>query len=72
MDKSIFTNDKREMVTNAIKRIEPKFLTKYTPPILTYNNELVNNLNHSIKQIEDDNNHVSHEFRFSVFLTTIF
>lgn len=53
MDKSIFTNDKREIVLSSIKRFDPNFQPIYTPPFLTYDNELVNSLNDNVTQIDD-------------------
>jgi DNA-directed RNA polymerase len=54
MNKSIFVKDQREMVLTAIRLVHPDFTPSYVPPKLTYNNELVNQLNENVKPISYD------------------
>lgn len=49
----MFISDQREIVLNAIRRIEPNFQPKYTPPFLTYTNPLLESLNENIRPIEE-------------------
>ncbi|XP_059048720.1 DNA-directed RNA polymerase, mitochondrial [Achroia grisella] len=44
MDKTNFLYDQREMVLQAIQRIQPDFEPQYTPPILDYNCALMERL----------------------------
>lgn len=53
MDRSKFTNDKREIVLKAIQRIDSSFKPVYTPPQLLYNNSLVDALNKDVQRIEE-------------------
>ncbi|XP_011205921.2 DNA-directed RNA polymerase, mitochondrial [Bactrocera dorsalis] len=48
MDRSVFIADQRDIALDAIRRIRPDFTPIYTPPVLSYNNELLNNLNQSV------------------------
>ncbi|XP_053957497.1 DNA-directed RNA polymerase, mitochondrial isoform X1 [Anastrepha ludens] len=48
MDRSVFTADQRDIALDAIRRIEPDFSPIYTPPVLSYNNKLLDNLNEHI------------------------
>ncbi|XP_059618016.1 DNA-directed RNA polymerase, mitochondrial [Phlebotomus argentipes] len=52
MDKSKFVSDQREIVLDTIHRLEPGFTPSYTPPELTYSNNLLNSLNENIQEIE--------------------
>lgn len=52
MDKSIFIRDQREHVLRAIRRVQPSFKPKYTPPDLCYSNKLLDALNENIHDIE--------------------
>lgn len=52
MNDSTFTGDKREIVVNAIRRIDPEFRPKYTPPDITYKNCLLDALNNNIQSLE--------------------
>lgn len=51
MDKSIFVNDQRSNVLKAIRRIRRDFVPVYTPPQLTYSNDLLATLNDFIDPI---------------------
>ncbi|XP_036320610.1 DNA-directed RNA polymerase, mitochondrial, partial [Rhagoletis pomonella] len=51
MDRSIFTGDQRDVVMDAIRRIKPDFSPIYTPPALSYNNKLLDNINENILPI---------------------
>lgn len=53
MNLSTFTEDKREIVLNAIQQLDSTFCPIYTPPELTYNNSLLNGMNKNIQSIED-------------------
>uniref|UniRef100_A0A7G3AR83 DNA-directed RNA polymerase n=1 Tax=Lutzomyia longipalpis TaxID=7200 RepID=A0A7G3AR83_LUTLO len=53
MDRSKFLGDQREIVLDTIHRLEPNFVPTYTPPVLTYSNELLNSLNENIPGIEE-------------------
>ncbi|XP_075980404.1 mitochondrial RNA polymerase [Anticarsia gemmatalis] len=44
LDKSKFLYDQREVVLQAIHRLEPSFEPKYTPPVLDYNCPLLDKL----------------------------
>lgn len=48
IDKSIFLSDQRDVVLHAIRLIEPTFEPIYTPPNITYNNKLLNQLNKNV------------------------
>nr|XP_036223865.1 DNA-directed RNA polymerase, mitochondrial isoform X5 [Bactrocera oleae] len=52
MDRSVFIADQRDIALDAIRRIRPDFTPIYTPPVLCYNNELLNNLNQSIVPLD--------------------
>lgn len=58
MDKSKFTADKREIVLDAIHRIDPDFKPIYTAPILIYNNKLVDALNKDVRPADETTNEV--------------
>lgn len=53
MDRSVFTADQRDIALDAIRRIEPDFTPIYTPPVINYNNNLLNDLNESILPMDD-------------------
>uniref|UniRef100_W8B9K7 DNA-directed RNA polymerase n=2 Tax=Ceratitis capitata TaxID=7213 RepID=W8B9K7_CERCA len=53
MDRSMFTADQRDIALDAIRRIEPDFTPIYTPPVINYNNNLLNDLNESILPMDD-------------------
>lgn len=53
MDKSKFSDDKREIVLSTIQIIDEGFEPKYTPPKFYYSNELVNRLNDGVKGIRE-------------------
>lgn len=53
MNLSTFTDDKREIVINTIQKLDPAFRPVYTPPILTYNNCLLDAMNKNIKSIDE-------------------
>lgn len=44
LDKTKFLNDQREVVLEAIHRIQPTFEPHYTPPVLDYNCPLLDRL----------------------------
>lgn len=52
MDKSKFIRDQREFVLCAIRRIQSNFIPKYTPPDLSYSNNLLETLNENIFSID--------------------
>ncbi|KAJ6633382.1 DNA-directed RNA polymerase, mitochondrial [Pseudolycoriella hygida] len=52
VDLSKFTGDKREIVIETIRKIEPEFEPIYTPPELKYNNCLVDALNEHVQPID--------------------
>lgn len=54
LDKAIFVKDQRQMVLDAIKRVQPKFMPEYSKPNLLYNNHLVNSLNEHVLPINFD------------------
>lgn len=45
LDKSKFVYDQREIVIDVLHKIDPNFVQFYTPPVITYSNRLLNNLN---------------------------
>ncbi|KAJ8923365.1 hypothetical protein NQ315_001923 [Exocentrus adspersus] len=45
MNQCIFLNNEREMVLQAMKCYDPKYVPVYKPPDVLYNNHLVNHLN---------------------------
>lgn len=51
IDDSIFLNDQREVVLNAIRLAVPDFKPTYTPPSLLYDNAIMNPLNKHVKEI---------------------
>ncbi|KAG4072661.1 hypothetical protein HA402_004750 [Bradysia odoriphaga] len=53
MNLSKFTDDKREIVVEVIKRLDPSFRPIYTPPDIMYNNGLLDAMNKDIQPIED-------------------
>ncbi|XP_011193541.1 DNA-directed RNA polymerase, mitochondrial isoform X1 [Zeugodacus cucurbitae] len=48
MDRSVFIADQRDIALDAIRRVQPDFTPIYTPPVLSYNNKLLNHLNQFI------------------------
>ena len=54
MDKSKFVADQRDIALDAIQRVHPDFKPLYSPPILEYNNPLLNNLNEKILPPDKD------------------
>ncbi|RZC40231.1 DNA-directed RNA polymerase, mitochondrial, partial [Asbolus verrucosus] len=46
MNKGIFLNDEREVVLAAMKKCDPNYEPHYNKPLVQYNNNLVNGLNH--------------------------
>lgn len=52
MDESLFVRDQREVVLNAIRRVDLSFQPVYTPPDLFYSNRLLESLNKNIRPIE--------------------
>lgn len=52
MDKSKFIRDQRAIVLRAIRRVSLSFKPEYTPPQLSYSNELLESLNENILSIE--------------------
>ncbi|XP_056629610.1 DNA-directed RNA polymerase, mitochondrial [Diorhabda sublineata] len=50
MNKGVFLNKERELVLNAIRCFSPNYEPQYQEPQVTYNNHLVNGLNHSDQQ----------------------
>lgn len=48
MDKSKFLADQRDIALDAIQHVIPDFEPIYTPPLLEYNNPLLNNLNERV------------------------
>lgn len=48
MDKSKFIADQRDIAVDAIQRVLPEFEPIYTPPVLEYNNPLLNSLNEKV------------------------
>lgn len=46
MNEGVFLKDEREVVLKAMKVFNPEFQPQYLPPLVQYNNDLVNNLNH--------------------------
>lgn len=61
MDKSKFIDDQRDIALDAIKRILPDFEPQYTPPVLEYNNELLNSLNKNVLPASEDNINIKSE-----------
>ncbi|XP_075153749.1 mitochondrial RNA polymerase [Haematobia irritans] len=55
MDKSYFIADQRDIALDAIQRVIPDFEPIYTPPVLTYNNELLNEFNNKVLPPNDNN-----------------
>ncbi|XP_013107948.1 DNA-directed RNA polymerase, mitochondrial [Stomoxys calcitrans] len=53
MDKSYFLADQRDIALDAIQRVIPDFQPSYTPPVLTYSNELVNEFNNKVLPPDD-------------------
>ncbi|XP_005175249.2 DNA-directed RNA polymerase, mitochondrial [Musca domestica] len=53
MDKSYFIADQRDIALDAIQRVLPDFQPVYTPPVLEYNNNLLNNFNDQIHPTHD-------------------
>lgn len=53
MDKSKFVADQREVVLEAIRRIEPSFQPVYTAPQAHYINSLVNDLNKNVRPLDE-------------------
>ncbi|XP_067622531.1 DNA-directed RNA polymerase, mitochondrial isoform X2 [Eurosta solidaginis] len=61
MDRSVFTADQRDIVLDAIRRLYPGFSVVYTPPTLSYNNELLNQFNvHVLPVGESSLNQIDH------------
>lgn len=54
MDKSIFVRDQREVVLNVIRLAVPDFQPVYSPPTLTYDNEILNDLNKNVRDISEN------------------
>lgn len=54
MDKSKFIADQRDIALDAIQRVLPDFQPVYTPPVLEYNNPLVNSLNEKVLPADYD------------------
>lgn len=52
MDKSKFIRDQRATVLRAIQTVDASFKPQYTPPQLTYSNNLVDTLNENVHSIE--------------------
>ncbi|XP_044758322.1 DNA-directed RNA polymerase, mitochondrial [Coccinella septempunctata] len=46
MNEGVFLNDERTIVLKTMRIFDPKFEPTYNAPLVQYNNELVNNLNH--------------------------
>lgn len=59
MDKSKFLADQRDVALHAIQRALPDFKPLYSPPILGYNNPLLNHLNEKILSPHEDVNHAN-------------
>lgn len=51
LDRSKFTHDQRDVVLALLRSLEPSFEPAYRPPILTYNNHLVDALNEHVLPI---------------------
>ncbi|XP_058446370.1 DNA-directed RNA polymerase, mitochondrial [Malaya genurostris] len=51
LDHSKFTTDQREIVLSLLREIDPDFHPHYTPPMLNYDNHLLNPLNEHVKPI---------------------
>lgn len=59
MDKSYFVADQRDIALDAIQRVLPEFQPNYTPPILNYNNELLNVLDRDVLPTSDLTNNTN-------------
>ncbi|KNC31315.1 hypothetical protein FF38_14279 [Lucilia cuprina] len=53
MDKSKFIADQRDIALDAIQRVLPEFEPVYTPPVLEYNNPLLNKLNEKVLSADE-------------------
>ncbi|XP_049530940.1 DNA-directed RNA polymerase, mitochondrial [Anopheles darlingi] len=51
LDRSKFTHDQRDVVLALLRSLEPSFEPAYRPPLLTYNNHLVDALNKHVLPI---------------------
>lgn len=67
LDKTIFVKDQRKHVLNAFQRIDAAFKPKYTAPVITYTNPLLDSLNKQIAPIEEKPQTVNFSCRFSLF-----
>lgn len=68
MEESQFVRDQREVVLNTIRSVDPNFQPIYTPPVINYDNPLVNALNCSgekTKRIEFQEESNSKDGEFS-------
>ncbi|XP_001356998.3 DNA-directed RNA polymerase, mitochondrial [Drosophila pseudoobscura] len=54
MDKSKFVADQRDIALDALRRIRPNFTPVYVPPLLGYDNELLNHLNDHVLPVGTD------------------
>ncbi|XP_017154229.1 DNA-directed RNA polymerase, mitochondrial [Drosophila miranda] len=54
MDKSKFVADQRDIALDALRRIRPNFTPVYVPPLLGYDNELLNHLNDHVLPVGAD------------------